>query len=235
MPYKNQLRTFLPRAGMIYPSKRYFLNKRFKDTIVMILLERAGFAEPTKGPRLKAVRAVDEALASIFTIAMKSDIICHLTAEDGDLLDFLGVVKDAVSWAERIRESTFIQLCERLVEARNAWQQNPRPPFDPDKQSKTARSIDALLKAIGNRWNRAQFEIYELAGGWEEDDGDEINENNSDCSTLKVLDSDNRSSESVQIEMSSLTTALEEVTDEETIREGVKQMDINDPMDVDND
>ncbi|KAI1464179.1 uncharacterized protein F4812DRAFT_462929 [Daldinia caldariorum] len=217
MPYSNQLMIFLPRAGMIYPPGHHFLQRSRKDNIVMVSLEQAGFAEHSRLPAKKTTRAVDEALASIFTTAMEPDIIQHLTTEDGDLFDFLGV------------------LCERLAEARKEWQQNPRPPFDPDQQSKTARSIDALLSAVGDRWNRAEFEIYELVGGWEEYDDEEIDKNYSDCSTLEALDDDNGSSESMQMEVDSLTTSLEDVADEEAIKKGVEEMDINDPMDVDND
>ncbi|KAI1479254.1 hypothetical protein K445DRAFT_10081 [Daldinia sp. EC12] len=232
MPHKNDLELFLPRAGMIYPPACRFLKRKRQDVRVMISFEKAGFAEPGKGPRRRAKRVIDEALAEMFTLGMQPEIISHLSAGGGGLLDFLCALKHNVTWAKRIGESTFIQLCERLVKARRAWQENPRPPFDPNQQSKTARSIDALLGATEGRWNGVEFEIYELVGGWEEGEDENGNDkNNSESST--PLDSTTGLFDGMQIDMGDLTTALEDFINEDAIREGVEQMDLNDRMDID--
>ncbi|KAF3069822.1 putative glutamate carboxypeptidase 2 protein [Daldinia childiae] len=159
----------------------------------------------------------------MFAIAVEPEIINHLTAEDGGLLDLLSALKEATPWARSLGESVFFQFCECLVKARKEWQGNPRLPFDPSQHSQTARSIDNFLREIGDRWNDVEFEIYELVGGWEEDD--ENNENDSGPST-----SNNGLTSGVDINMGDLTTALEDDIEEDNIREGVRRMDINDEM-----
>ncbi|KAK6948984.1 hypothetical protein Daesc_009056 [Daldinia eschscholtzii] len=232
MLQQNDLIVFLPHAGMIYPPAGRFLNRQPRDVSVMVSFEKAGFAEPGKGPRRRAKKMIDEALAEMFTLGLQPEIISHLSAGGGGLLDFLSVLKHNVTWAKSIGESTFIQLCERLVKARRAWQENPRPPFDPSQQSKTARSIDALLGATEGYWNNVEFEIYELVGGWEE--GDDENENDKNKSEFSTpLDSTTGLPDGMQIDMGDLTTALEDFINEEAIREGVEQMDLNDRMDID--
>ncbi|KAI1644464.1 uncharacterized protein F4817DRAFT_318777 [Daldinia loculata] len=172
------------------------------------------------------MRAVDQALADMFTIGVKPEIINHLTSKDGGLLDFLSALKEAIPWARSLGESIFFQFFERLVKARKEWQENPRPPFDPSQHSRTARSIDNLLRETGDLWSKAEFEIYELVGGWEEDN--ENDENDDGPST-----SNNGLSNDVHTNMGDLTTALEDGIEEENIREGVRKMNLNDEMDMD--
>ncbi|OTA68475.1 hypothetical protein K449DRAFT_450743 [Hypoxylon sp. EC38] len=170
----NRLKEFLPRTGMVFPSANLVLGARRKDTGVMKAFEVANFAEVRGGPTKTAKAAVDQALAETFTLALDPQIFKHLTTEGEGLFDFLGALNKAVPWAGRVGESTFIKLCQCLVDARLAWKASPRPPFDINQHCATARSIDVLLEAAGGRWSPAMFEIYEIVGGFDEDEDEDV-------------------------------------------------------------
>ncbi|OTA87349.1 hypothetical protein M434DRAFT_15496 [Hypoxylon sp. CO27-5] len=233
----NRLKEFLPRTGMVFPSANLVLGVRRKDTRVMKAFEVANFAEVRGGPTKTAKAAVDQALAETFTLALDPQIFKHLTTKGKGLFDFLGALKKAVPWAGRVGESTFIKLCQCLVDARLAWKASPRPPFDINQHCATARSIDVLLEAAGGRWSSAMFEIYEIVGGFNEDEdededveGDEVEEEKGEQETSQAglpSSSADPSSSSVDIQMTDLAAALEEDLQEEELRQGFEEMDLD--------
>ncbi|KAI0839196.1 hypothetical protein F5Y06DRAFT_295814 [Hypoxylon sp. FL0890] len=234
MPLFYQLKGFLPTKGMILPVSGPVLGGKRRDTAIMKAFEVAKFAEVGKGPTNTAKSAVDQALAEVFTLATDPQIINHLTAEGGGLFDFLGKLRKAVPWLERTGESTFIKLCQCLVDARLAWKKSPRPPFDINEHSATARSIDVLLDAAGGHWSPAMFEIYEIVGGFDEDeDEDEEEKAEEEGKASGAIQAGKSSSSagpsgSADMEMTDLAAALEEDLQEEEIARGMEMMEIDD-------
>ncbi|KAI1138152.1 hypothetical protein F5Y05DRAFT_413466 [Hypoxylon sp. FL0543] len=227
----NQLKEFLPNAGMVLPSSTIVLGMQRRDTGIMKAFEVANFAEAGTGPTKAAKAAVDQALAQTFILATSPQMMKELCGEGGGVLHFLGVLRTAVPWAERVGESTFIKFCQCLVDARLAWKKNPRPPFNIIEHSATARAIDDLLEAAGPKWCHADFEIYALVGGFEEDEENDKEEEGGEASGANQAGESSSSagpSDSTDIEMTDLAEALEEDSQEEELRRGMEEMDLDD-------
>ncbi|KAI2782605.1 hypothetical protein F4815DRAFT_504781 [Daldinia loculata] len=211
-PFKSLLRV-LPGLGMNYPHTGYLLGQPRKDDSVVTALEKAGLIPTGKGKAAtSSTKPVDEALADMFALGLRPDIKIHLTAQNGGLLEFLSALKKAVPWAQNIGESVFIELCERLVAARMVCRETSSEPWGPNRCS-TATSIDEMYKEIRGLWNIAEFELYEIMGGYEEEDNA------------------NGPSNAMDVEMTDAPpTALEGDVEEENIREGVRQMNLKNRM-----
>ncbi|KAI1655383.1 hypothetical protein F4813DRAFT_391806 [Daldinia decipiens] len=214
--FKSLLRA-LPEPGMNYPHTGYLLDQPSRDDSVVTALEKAGFIPTGKGKAAtSSTKPVDEALADMFTLGLRPDIKIHLTAQNGGLLEFLSALKKAVPWAQNIGESVFIELCERLVAARMVCRETSTAPWGPNLCS-TAMSIDQTYKEIGGLWNIAEFELYEIMGGYEEEDEeDKANKSGSTGMDVEMADAP--------------PTSLEGDVEEENIREGVRQMNLKNRM-----
>ncbi|KAI8962550.1 hypothetical protein F5Y11DRAFT_365750 [Daldinia sp. FL1419] len=222
MPYHNRLRDFLPRAGLIYPTTKYILSHKGRDARIMIAFEKAGFVKVYEGPNAATRKTIDETLADMVFTGISDHAISALISKNGGALQHLTAVKDDTPWAFKIGESVFFELFKCLVEAREAWQKNIRPPFETSQQSKTALAIDVFLSKVGSKWDGVDFQLYGLAGGWEEDDdagGDTEAETYADLTNrMDTMDIDSNDPE------------VEDEPTEEEITEGVEQMNLDDPM-----
>ncbi|KAI1464178.1 uncharacterized protein F4812DRAFT_468120 [Daldinia caldariorum] len=182
--YKS-LRTYLPEMGMEYPKTRYLLSQPHRDDRVVAALSKARLL-----PRGKAyfysTRVLNEALAHMFSVALRRDIKKHLTRADGGVLEYISALRLATPWAQDLAESQFIELVERLVAARMVYREECEEPsssaalsaaFDlhrgrqqQRRHCRTAAAIDRLYAEVGGLWSVAEFELYEFVGGHEEED-----------------------------------------------------------------
>ncbi|KAF3069700.1 hypothetical protein GL218_07886 [Daldinia childiae] len=211
-PFKSLLRV-LPALGMNYPCTGYLLHRPRRDESVVMVLEKTGLIPTGKGKAATcSAELVDQALAEMFALGLHPDIKIHLTAQNGGLLEFLSALKKAVPWAQNLGESVFIELCERLVAARMVYRETSDKSWELNRCS-TAMSIDQMYKDIRGLWNIAEFELYEIMGGYEEEDDAKGPSNTMD--------------DTMDVEMTDAPPiALEGDVEEENIREGVRQMNI---------
>ncbi|KAI0843867.1 hypothetical protein F5Y00DRAFT_267130 [Daldinia vernicosa] len=201
-PFMSLLQV-LPWPGMSYPYTGYLLGQPHRDDSVVTELEKAGLIPTGEGTAaINSTKSVDEALANMFALGLHPNIKIHLAAQNGGLLEFLSALKKAVPWAQNIEESVFIELCERLVAARMVYRETSIAPWDRHRCS-TAMSIDQLYKEIGGLWNIAEFELYEIMGGYEEEN---------DAMDVEMTDAS--------------SVASEGDVEEENIGEGMRQINL---------
>ncbi|KAI1103637.1 hypothetical protein F4804DRAFT_352795 [Jackrogersella minutella] len=158
------LKGFLPRVGMVYSSHKNFLRGRAQDDQVVYALIQSGVIANriSQESDTNNKKAVDQALAGVFTLAMDPQIFGRLTAEGGGVLSLLCTLRNSIPWAQGMGQSVFVQLCQRLVEARQGWHDSPHPPFNVAEHSTTAQKIDAFLAVAGTRWNPVAFAMYSV-------------------------------------------------------------------------
>ncbi|KAI8630446.1 hypothetical protein F5Y19DRAFT_46781 [Xylariaceae sp. FL1651] len=177
-----KLRDKFPGCGMIYLSRYLVTHSSRRDKRIRAALKDTGYSHTKDSIRSAMVR--------MFEIA--TPIIVAGRAEKADLWDMLPDVQQQLDWARLLPESVFLELFARLVEARRAWELNPRSPF-PHTQPNDAL-VDALIafrRAVGDgimdydytrkytdddipSWILAHAMCYDLAGGLEaEEDEDE--------------------------------------------------------------
>ncbi|KAI0156798.1 hypothetical protein GGR57DRAFT_501185 [Xylariaceae sp. FL1272] len=143
----------LPKRGFIYDSKLRITDRLKRDRAIRRTLK----AVPLD---LKNREAVDKTLASVFVEGRHEDIIKIAR----------------LSWAKDLSDFTFYDFILKMVDARKAYNANPRPPFDVSQHSETARAIDELIALAGSNWNtmNTDLALFQLAGGL--DEGDEEDE-----------------------------------------------------------
>ncbi|KAI1803627.1 hypothetical protein F4811DRAFT_571899 [Daldinia bambusicola] len=187
--YKS-LRAFLPDTGMEYPKRRYLLSQPSRDDCVVAALGQARLLPKGKA-HFYSTRVLDEALAHMFTVALRRDITKHLTSPNGGVLEYISALRLATPWAHALAESQFIELVERLVASRMVYREETESSSSSRAASalssafdlrlgrrqqqkrrccRTAAAIDRLLSEVGGLWNVAEFELYEFMGGYDEED-----------------------------------------------------------------
>ncbi|KAI1371790.1 hypothetical protein F4677DRAFT_463706 [Hypoxylon crocopeplum] len=228
------LKAYMPLSGMVYLAQRDLLGRQYRDEKVITALAAAGIISVKPGgiSQRQSKRNTDQALAGVFAAALNPVLVSRLKAGK-DFISYLLAARKTIPWAKLIGEATFISLCRLLANARKAWHASPRLPFAIDEHSATARAIDELLEVVGKKWNDAYFSVYDLAGGFS-DDNDEVGEESEDeemgdtTAGPSAMPSFNADQAETDIEMGDLAAALEEDTLADEITEGVDKMDIDD-------
>ncbi|KAK6948985.1 hypothetical protein Daesc_009057 [Daldinia eschscholtzii] len=215
----KSLRAVLPDTGMDYPRTRYLLSQPRRDDSVVTELEKAGLIPKGKA-NIYSTKALDEALAHMFTVALRPEIKKYLTGQQGGLLEFLSALRHATPWAQDLSEPTFIRFCERVVASRMVHRElsSASSPFDPRNRCQTAASIDRLYGEIGGLWNIAEFEVYEYMGGYEDDN---------DVVTTAANASETSPSVNLDMTVAATAMALDDDVAQENVRQGVRQMNLN--------
>lgn len=72
--------------------------------------------------------------------------------DDGHFFHYMANIKKELPWAEGLTTSLFNTLFCNVLEARVAWNANPRPPFDQAEHSRTAKATQRLLDAEPEMW-----------------------------------------------------------------------------------
>ncbi|KAI1404806.1 hypothetical protein F4819DRAFT_503397 [Hypoxylon fuscum] len=206
------LKTLLPKSGMIYSLEKDILGHRDRDAKVLNALATTyslGFGSRSKDKVCQ--ESIDSILAGMFaSVRSNQDLMAKLR---GEPLEFLSVLRITTAWGQLVNDSPFFQMVKCLLNARRTWIADPRPPFDQLQHCRTARAIDEFLALAGTNWGVAEFTLYDLVGGWEED-GEEDQEMNTE------------EDEEINAEVD------EEMGLEET-RSAIEAMDIGDEMEID--
>ncbi|KAI1414976.1 hypothetical protein F5Y13DRAFT_187665 [Hypoxylon sp. FL1857] len=212
----TSLKDFLPRAGLVYEDGYDILGREKRDHKILTAFCKAGFVKIAKGASDKESKAnVDQALADTFTVALQPHILDLAQFESRDIYAYLTSLHTNTPWAYRVGENTFFCFFWAVVEARKRWHASPRPPFDINEHSKAARQIDALLEAMGSFYSSADYEVFKLVGGLEDDDDEE--DKNED-----------EGGKDGDIDMTDVAAALNEDIAEDDLRRGVEAMNIDD-------
>lgn len=72
--------------------------------------------------------------------------------DDGQFFHYTANIKKELPWAEGLTTSLFNTLFCNVLQARVAWNANPRPPFNEAKQSSTAKAAQRLLEVEPEMW-----------------------------------------------------------------------------------
>ncbi|KAI1077140.1 hypothetical protein F5B20DRAFT_553329, partial [Whalleya microplaca] len=164
MPILRFLTNYLPAAGMVYSDNRRITQRDLHDTYVLESLRKAALVpkDDVSGLVAKEAKlAVDQALAgSIALLTMKQDVVTLLkdsadNYEDWGLFKSFDEIKGRTPWFKDLSSTIFLNFFYQLIEARAAWHRNPRPPFDVNQHSLTAKAIDAFFQAAGDDWATA--------------------------------------------------------------------------------
>lgn len=126
-------------------------------------------------------RAVEPLLIQLFDDA--SGIITARKARGGnssftvEFLDLMEALQPARAWTRGLQEPIFIELFAKLSAARAAWWETPTLPYEEERHSELARSIDRFNFAAGGdkrlEWADGGLAMYELAGGLLDADDDD--------------------------------------------------------------
>ncbi|KAK6083129.1 hypothetical protein SCUP234_03957 [Seiridium cupressi] len=181
MKFNQLLIDYLPKAGMLYKSNVLVLSRNARDANLLRALKTAsliGDGKISDEEFKQGKENVKEAIVATFAAAADPNLIGLIRS--GDLLDFESKLRESVPWAvaAAVSDSVFTEFLHALVNARQQWRRYPRAPFDVSQHSPAVLQIDAFLGVAGDDWARAEanHQVYELAGGFEEDeeeDGDE--------------------------------------------------------------
>ncbi|KAI1768114.1 hypothetical protein GGR53DRAFT_462637 [Hypoxylon sp. FL1150] len=169
----HYLRSFLPKAGLTWKPDFDVLMERSRDTSALIALKTTVMVSTNTRKETKAtMKVVDEVLATLFTTALEP-VILQLLTEQHEAFDFFTAVHRSNPLAAKVSEATFVRLFGALVKARKAWKKNPRPPFDVERHSVTAKAVDEFLRQAHN-WTGAYVKVYNivLQDGPDDDDQD---------------------------------------------------------------
>ncbi|KAI0839197.1 hypothetical protein F5Y06DRAFT_295815 [Hypoxylon sp. FL0890] len=158
----TSLKDLLPRAGMTYSSEEDFLSRRDRDMKVFMALKQAGIINTANDtPEKASEKAVDKALADLFTLVAQPYVMFHILDEGVDLP---GLTQSTASWVRHIAEPVFTQLIQRLIDARLAWQKNPSEPLEIGQHSATARKIDMFMDFVEGQVNSAISGLFDIIG-----------------------------------------------------------------------
>lgn len=129
--HEDMLVDYLPKAGLIFPSRLRLLSHSRRDAVVSAVLRAAGMivASPTKADLARGRSNVEKYLVELFSNA--ADEAYKPLIKNGEALDFESTLRENTWWAkgDRIGDSIFAELFHALVNARLAWVENPRFPF----------------------------------------------------------------------------------------------------------
>ncbi|OTA68478.1 hypothetical protein K449DRAFT_146044 [Hypoxylon sp. EC38] len=164
------LKNLLPRAGMIYPPGGDLLPRSQRDLRVLIALRQAGIVKTDGVTKTINKRAVDKALADFFALAAQPYALLHVFFED---MDLPAMTQSTGAWVRHIGQCVFLKLIQRLIDARTAWHENPREPFDMDQHSATAQMIDLFVSSAKGQERAAVLGLFDIIGDHNVDKEDE--------------------------------------------------------------
>lgn len=78
------------------------------------------------------------------------------TIDDGLFFSYIARIKKELHWATALMPSIFNTLFCNVLQARVAWNANPRPPFDRAAHSSTAKAAQRLLEVEPEMWDTAE-------------------------------------------------------------------------------
>ncbi|KAI0169868.1 hypothetical protein GGR52DRAFT_573919 [Hypoxylon sp. FL1284] len=166
------LKDFLPRAGMRYVPGVHVTGRQRRDRQILKGLERSATISAATQKNLKASkRVVDAMLADTLSVGLHPNHI-RILNESGDLVEFLDSLRLVTHLGSEMSEASFVKLFQVLVDARREWKANPTNFLQDHEHSRTAKSIDELLRQTNDRWNDVHFAFFDLVGGFEEDEND---------------------------------------------------------------
>ncbi|ROW07071.1 hypothetical protein VPNG_06656 [Cytospora leucostoma] len=181
MPSENQqrrrqltLRTHVPRAGFVWQYRHNVLARSRGDRAVLDALRTRGGANflqaGARSALRQASRQVEQILADLFVMA-EADAQAGSIGES--VLDWIGDLGGRLRWAQHLEEETVMDLFLRLYNARRAWHEDPREPFDTDANNlwnfKTedhgvlAHAIDNFHAAASDGWAGIDGELWLMA------------------------------------------------------------------------
>ncbi|KAK7741820.1 hypothetical protein SLS53_004884 [Cytospora paraplurivora] len=170
--HHHTLRALVPRAGFLWEDPRSVLGKCRKDRTVLDALRSASGYTP---------REVQQILADLFDMAeadAQAGKIDQYSYEEEDedkksKLYWVSTLRDRLRWAQHLEDDLFVLLFLRLYDARRAWHENPREPFNtnakPILNLKTeehgvlARAIDRFHAAASDGWVGCDDELFQWA------------------------------------------------------------------------
>ncbi|KAI1138151.1 hypothetical protein F5Y05DRAFT_413465 [Hypoxylon sp. FL0543] len=213
----------LPQVGMVYPFQKDFLSKEQRDEQVTAALKQAGIIDTGPGASdTTNKKAVDKALADLFTLVAQPYVTFHLPDEDVNLP---GMTQRTGSWVRHIAKPVFTQLIQSLINARVAWYKNPSEPFETNQHSATARKIDVFMDSVEGQVDRAISTLFDNIGEYsvkeyEEDSGEQAG--------ATASSNADRSGSGLDVVMMDVAAVPEEELDQEKLRKGVEAIDIGD-------
>ncbi|KAI4593851.1 hypothetical protein KJ359_008892 [Pestalotiopsis sp. 9143b] len=191
--WRDLLIDYLPKAGLIFADRHHVLGNDRRDAAISRAFRSAGIiaqGSRTKDDFRRGKSNVEAFLVDLYFNAANEAY--KPLIESGETLVFETILRENTWWAEgdRLGNSIFAEFFHALVDARSAWKNNPRPPFDLAEHSALAQEIDKFLAAQEN-WglNRAQMAFYEIAGGFA-DEGGEAEGEDEDSSSFEDSDED---------------------------------------------
>ncbi|KAK9780908.1 hypothetical protein SCAR479_02094 [Seiridium cardinale] len=230
MKFNQLLIDYLPKAGMLYKSNVLVLSRNARDANLLRALKTAsliGDGKVSEEEFKQGKENVKEAIVAIFAAAADPNLIGLIRS--GDLLDFESKLRECVPWAvaAAVSDSVFTEFLHALVNARQQWRRYPRAPFDVSQHSPAVLQIDAFLGVAGDDWARAEanHQVYEMAGGFEEDeeeDGDE------EMAELGNPVSSSSNSNNDDDDNAAAATTTPRTGDEETLASRLDEMDLDD-------
>ncbi|KAI1505735.1 hypothetical protein F5X99DRAFT_428841 [Biscogniauxia marginata] len=226
MGYGLNLTNILPKAGLIYQSKWNVTQHSRHDEYIRKALQRVYLVNDSgkSMDKHESRSIIDNVLASNIMLATDQDMIDLLIDLEGDLgfLNFCDALLDRIDWAKKLNERAFYDFIFQLIEARKEWKKSPRPPFNLEEHSATARAIDGFLEAAGRRWDSAcaEFEIFCACDGLGEDESDSYEDG--DNTTMCGTGEDEEGTDKFKVDMRSLGDVLD---DEMRTEEMVSEMD----------
>ncbi|KAI6080201.1 hypothetical protein F4821DRAFT_276604 [Hypoxylon rubiginosum] len=228
----NLLKQLLPRAGMIYPPQPRVFGRSYRDTKILIALKQAGIIDIHAGlKRNELKKAVDEAIAEVFNLALSPPIFAMLTGQCQGSRDHLVALRDATPWARRDWTVTWFKFFLGMVYARINWQVNRRPPFNTEQHTATAKSIDAFLEAAKDLWSPVHFSFKRGEPGRNQPRRNEQRERGRAASNITPTSSE--TPRDMEFDMGSLMATLISDTAADDIISGIERLVIEDDEDDD--
>ncbi|KAI1768113.1 hypothetical protein GGR53DRAFT_462636 [Hypoxylon sp. FL1150] len=218
---------------MIYPPRPWAFGHLYCDRKILIALKQAGIIDRVRVSRrselTKSKQTLDEALAGLFSLALRPPIFAKLTGQCQGSRDHLLALRDATPWARRGWTVTWFKFILGIVYARINWITNPTFPYDTEQHAATARSIDTFLDAAKDLWSPVHFSFKAGPPGNNKPRGNEHSEEGEavspDVSPSTEISGD------IEFDMGSLLAALTSDTAADDVIRGIERMVIEDDED----
>lgn len=168
-------------------------------------------------------RAVDKALAEVFTVAPRPDIFANLTGQGQGSYDHLVALRDATPWARGKWTVTWFKFFLEMVYARIKWKAYPRPPFNTEQHTATAKSIDAFLEAAQDLWSPVHF-AFQVGKREHSKPKNDAQSAGVEAASTITSSSPAETSEDTEFDMGSLLAALISDTTADDIISGIERM-----------